>query len=123
MEGIEPSGDHLVGQLAERNKDHLVGGRQIREVEKYVLTRISATGVDPDRASQPDNIREHRWWTLAELRTTAETAYSLGIADLLTGVLVHGAAAGPLPLTVDLTDSRDVTTPFALTPCVPRKAW
>jgi hypothetical protein len=52
-------------------------------VEKYFLTRVSAADVDPARASQPDNIRENRWWTLAELRATAETVYPLGLADLV----------------------------------------
>ncbi|MGW3461457.1 NUDIX hydrolase [Streptomyces olivaceoviridis] len=89
--GTDDEAVELGAQLAERDKDHLVGGRHVRQVEKYFLTRVSATNVDPDRASQPDNIRAHRWWTLAELRTTAETVYPLGLADLLTGVLVHGA--------------------------------
>ncbi|GGY97094.1 hypothetical protein GCM10010300_46320 [Streptomyces olivaceoviridis] len=70
--------------------------------------------------SRPDNIREHRWWTLAELRTTAETVYPLGLADLLTGVLAHGAPLHPVVLAgVERTQllargpgrSSDVVTP------------
>ncbi|WP_217239254.1 NUDIX hydrolase [Streptomyces sp. AC555_RSS877] len=96
--GIDEKTVDLGAQLAERSKDHLVGGREVRQVEKYFLTRVSAADVDPARVSQPDNIREHRWWTLAELRATAETVYPLGLADLLTGVLAHGAPMHPVVL-------------------------
>ncbi|MFE2584890.1 NUDIX hydrolase [Streptomyces sp. NPDC059378] len=96
--GIDEKAVELGAQLAERSKDHLVSGREIRQVEKYFLTRFSAADVDPARASQSDNIREHRWWTLAELHDTAETVYPLGLADLLTGVLAHGAPMRPVVL-------------------------
>ncbi|MFF7451795.1 MULTISPECIES: hypothetical protein [unclassified Streptomyces] len=76
----------------------LVGGREVRQVEKYFLTRISAADVDPAGATQPDNIREHRWWTLAELRATTETVYPLGLADLVTNVLKNGAPLRPVVL-------------------------
>ncbi|GGX98082.1 NUDIX hydrolase [Streptomyces fructofermentans] len=96
--GIDEKAVELGAQLAERSKDHLVGGREVRQVEKYFLTRVSAADVDPARASQPDNIREHRWWTLAELRATAQTVYPRGLADLLTSVLTHGAPMRPVVL-------------------------
>ncbi|MGW2777299.1 NUDIX hydrolase [Streptomyces olivaceoviridis] len=96
--GIGEKTVELGAQLAERSTDHLVGGREVRQVEKYFLTRISATDVAPAQASQPDNIREHRWWTLAELRATVETVYPLRLADLLTDVLAHGAPVRPAVL-------------------------
>ncbi|MFI1445398.1 NUDIX hydrolase [Streptomyces fructofermentans] len=89
--GIDEKAVELGAQLAERSKDHLVGGREVRQVEKYFLTRVCAADVDPARASQPDNIREHRWWTLAELRATAQTVYPRDLADLLTGVQTRSA--------------------------------
>ncbi|MEN1882427.1 hypothetical protein [Streptomyces mirabilis] len=67
-------------QLAERTKDHLVGGREVRQVELYFLARVSAADVDPARAPQPDNIRAYRWWTLAELRNTQQTVHPVGLA-------------------------------------------
>ncbi|MBC2906747.1 NUDIX hydrolase [Streptomyces cupreus] len=96
--GVDASAVDLGAQLAERSKDHLVGGRAVRQVEKYFLARIPAAAIDPARASQPDNIREHRWWPLADLHATAETVYPLGLADLLTGVLAHGAPMRPVVL-------------------------
>ncbi|CAL9668333.1 NUDIX hydrolase [Streptomyces sp. enrichment culture] len=96
--GIDGQAVELGAQLAERSKDHLVGGREVRQVEKYYLARVSAADVNPARASQPDNIREYRWWPVTELRGTAETVYPLGLADLIAGVLERGAPARPVAL-------------------------
>ncbi|MFJ5035528.1 NUDIX hydrolase [Streptomyces sp. NPDC088560] len=84
--GIDKQAVELGVQLAERSKDHLVGGHQVRQVEKYFLARISATAVDPTHATQPDNIREYRWWTVNDLRCTNETVYPAGLADLVARV-------------------------------------
>ncbi|MFG2435787.1 hypothetical protein [Streptomyces sp. NPDC048508] len=63
-----------------------MGGREVRQVERYSLARVTESDVDPSRATQPDNIREYRWWTPAELRCTRETVYPVGLADLVTAV-------------------------------------
>ncbi|MFR0367529.1 NUDIX domain-containing protein [Streptomyces sp. MCC20] len=96
--GVLQEAIELGDQLAERSKEHLVGGREVRQVEKYFLARVPAAAIDPARASQPDNIREHRWWTLAELSATTETVYPIGLAGLVTGVLEHGAPVRPVVL-------------------------
>jgi 8-oxo-dGTP pyrophosphatase MutT (NUDIX family) len=97
--GIDEEAVDLGVQLAERSKDHLVGGHQVRQRERYFLTRVAAADVDPARATQPDNIRAHRWWTLDELRTTHETVYPLGIADLVTSVAEGRPPERPVVLT------------------------
>ncbi|MET7827015.1 NUDIX domain-containing protein [Streptomyces sp. NPDC005386] len=84
--GVDEEAVELGPQLAERNQDHLVGGREVRQVERYFLARVQDADVDPSRATQPDNIREYRWWTPAELRSTQETVYPVGLADLVTAV-------------------------------------
>ncbi|CAL9672535.1 RNA pyrophosphohydrolase (plasmid) [Streptomyces sp. enrichment culture] len=84
--GINEKAVELGVQLAERSKDHLVGGRQVRQVEKYFLVRVGAAVVDPARASQPDNIREYRWWTVPDLRRAKETVHPSGLADLAVAV-------------------------------------
>ncbi|MEV5784609.1 MULTISPECIES: NUDIX hydrolase [Streptomyces] len=81
--GIDEQAVELGVQLAERTKDHLVGGHPVRQVEKYFLARASTAAVDPSRATQPDNIREYRWWTLTDLRHAKETVYPDGLADLV----------------------------------------
>jgi ADP-ribose pyrophosphatase YjhB (NUDIX family) len=87
-------GEHIT----ERVQEHPVGGQQVRQVERYFLVRASADGIDPSKASQPDTIRSSRWWTLAELRSSTEAAYPLGLAQLLAGILDHGAPHPPVVL-------------------------
>ena len=89
---------HLSPQLAERNQDHLVGGREVRQIERYYLAHIQPDAVDPTRATQPDQIREWRWWTLDELRTTDQTIYPGGLADLITNALTQGVPHLPIVL-------------------------
>ncbi|WP_328373411.1 NUDIX domain-containing protein (plasmid) [Streptomyces sp. NBC_00445] len=96
--GIDEQAVELGVQLAERSKDHLVGGRQVRQLEKYFLARIDAAAVAPDRATQPDNIREHRWWTGPALRATRETIYPVGLADLVAAVTEGRIPARPIIL-------------------------
>jgi ADP-ribose pyrophosphatase YjhB (NUDIX family) len=88
----------LVAEIAERSQNHPVGGREVRQVEKYFLARIAASGIDPSRATQTDNIRSSRWWMLSELRATSETVYPLGLADLIADVLSNGVPEKPAVL-------------------------
>ncbi|MFJ4689211.1 NUDIX hydrolase [Streptomyces sp. NPDC088789] len=97
--GIDEKAIELGPQLAERSKDHMVGGHEVRQVERYFLTRVSAADVDPARATQADNIREHRWWTLAELRNTQETVYPVRLADLVAAVAEGRMPERPIVLT------------------------
>jgi ADP-ribose pyrophosphatase YjhB (NUDIX family) len=85
-------------EVAVRIQDHLVGGQQVRQVEKYFLVWATADDMDPSRATQTDNIRASRWWTLDELRSTDETVYPLGLADLIADVLTEGAPEQPVVL-------------------------
>lgn len=96
--GIDEGEIQLGGQIAERSKEHQVGGQDVRQVERYYLARIAADDVDPVRATQPDEIQARRWWTLDELRSTSETVYPIGLSDLITGILVAGAPERPVVL-------------------------
>ncbi|MCA1223395.1 NUDIX hydrolase [Streptomyces sp. 8L] len=88
----------LVAQIAERSQTHPVGGREVRQIEKYYLARIAASNIDPSRATQTDTIRTSRWWTLSELRATSETVYPLGLADLIADILSNGVPENPAVL-------------------------
>lgn len=89
----------LGAQIAVRSHDHPVGGQPVRQIEKYFLVRAASSDIDPARATNPDNIRARRWWTLHELWTTTETVYPIDLADLLTTVLTEGPPARPIALT------------------------
>ncbi|MFE2192183.1 NUDIX hydrolase [Streptomyces olivaceus] len=91
--------DVLLGaQLAERRQHHPVAGHWVRQVEKYFLVCAEAADFAADRATQTDNIRESRWWTLTELRDTGETVYPLGLASLIADILRNGAPNQPTTL-------------------------
>nr|WP_180686625.1 NUDIX domain-containing protein [Streptomyces gossypiisoli] len=96
--GIDEHAVELGVQLAERRKDHFVGGLQIRQVERYFLARISAAAVDPARATQPDTIRELRWWTVSELQAATETVYPAGLADLVAAIVEGHTPERPVVL-------------------------
>lgn len=96
--GIDEKAVELGAQLAERSKNHLVGGREVRQVEKYFLAHASASDIDPTHATQPDNIREYRWWPLAELRATQETVYPEALADLVVAVITGDIPQRPVVL-------------------------
>lgn len=97
--GIDETAIELGAQLAKRSADHLVGGREVRQIERYFLVRVSPADVNPARATQPDNIGEHRWWTEDELRSTGETVYPRGLADLVAAVAEGRTPRQPVVLT------------------------
>jgi 8-oxo-dGTP pyrophosphatase MutT (NUDIX family) len=84
--------------LATRTKEHPVAGRPVRQAERYYLARIPAEAVQPGAATQTDNIRESRWWTLAEMTSTRQTIYPTGLSDLLQAVLTEGPPEQPATL-------------------------
>ena len=84
--------------LATRVKDHLVAGQPVRQAERYYLARADAASVSAASATQPDNIQDHRWWTLDELAATGQTVYPAGLATLLQHILASGPPPEPVTL-------------------------
>lgn len=84
--------------VAERAKEHTVGGRRVRQVELYYMARIKAGELDLAAATQPDEITDYRWWTRSEIATANDPIYPLGLLDLVTGYLAHGAPRQPVTL-------------------------
>ena len=59
--------------------------RQYRQEQEFFLVRVpewqvDTTGFDPEEQLSID---DHRWWSVAELETTAETIYPEELAGLL----------------------------------------
>jgi 8-oxo-dGTP pyrophosphatase MutT (NUDIX family) len=73
--GIDEATPEPGMQLAERSKDHLVGGREVRQVERYFLARVSPGDVRSERATQPDNIILDSLATV--IRTADEPAWAM----------------------------------------------
>ncbi|KOU43564.1 NUDIX domain-containing protein [Streptomyces sp. WM6378] len=96
--GIEERDVELGAQLAERSSKHAVGGHEVCQVERYYLARFAPEDIDTSHASQSDNIRCYRWWTLHELQTTHATIYPVGLGDLITSILSSGPPRRPVVL-------------------------
>lgn len=84
--------------LATRTKDHPVAGRDVRQVELYYLARVQTEDVLPQSAASPDNIREWRWWTLAELAAASQAVYPAELAEMVRDILASGPPSAPLML-------------------------
>jgi hypothetical protein len=69
-----------------------------RQIEEYFVAVVDAVEIDPARASQPDDIRAWQWWSLHEMRETAQTIYPLGLAKLIIDYLRSGPPATPIEL-------------------------
>ena len=52
----------------------------------------------PRSAASPDNIREWRWWTLAELAATSQAVYPAELTELVRDILASGLPSAPLTL-------------------------
>ncbi|MEV6983916.1 NUDIX domain-containing protein [Sphaerisporangium sp. NPDC051017] len=84
--------------VAERVKEHTVGGRPVRQVELYYLVRIKTDEFDLAAATQPDEITAYRWWTRDEITSASDPVYPLGLLDLVNTYLVHGVPEHPITL-------------------------
>ena len=51
----------------------------------------------PQSAVSPDNIREWRWWTLAEL-ASSQAVYPAELAEMVRDILASGPPSAPLTL-------------------------
>ena len=82
-----------------RVKEHPVAGRPRPKAERYYLPRIPAAAVQPCAATQTDNVRESRWWTLAEMSGTRQTIHPAGPGTLAPqAVLADGPPEEPVTL-------------------------
>ncbi|GAB1822180.1 NUDIX hydrolase [Herbidospora sp. RD11066] len=93
--GVDDTLVRIGALIAERSKVHQVGDRDVRQVERYFLAHMAASAINPAQATRPDTIRGFRWWTLDELRNTADTVYPTGLADLIAEVITTGAPHTP----------------------------
>lgn len=98
---VEETGLHILSigpqlWLQEQVLDVGDGEEWLRE--RYFLVMAGASGQTLDHARRTEEeaavLREDRWWSLDELRQTAETVFPLDLAPLLEPVL-----AGQIPAT------------------------
>lgn len=85
--GLVP--DQLQGPVHERVAVFDFEGVTYRQSEQFFTARVpSGGGIVSDGFTEVERraVLRHRWWTLAELRTTTAAVYPEGLADILTSV-------------------------------------
>lgn len=87
---LEP-GD-LVGPILRRTPEFTFLGRPCRQDETTFLARVSTTAVTKAGWTEVERaaLDGMDWWTLTQLRSTAETVYPPDLADRIEPVLRHG---------------------------------
>jgi hypothetical protein len=73
-------------ELWERDFDLDLMQGSVHQVERYFLVRLAAVA-PPVSNSSAEPIREHRWWSLADLEVTREVIYPEGFASSLATLL------------------------------------
>lgn len=78
-------------------------GEQYEQEQSFLLARTTAgTGDGLDCSGSPEDeqpqLSEARWWTVAELRASAETIYPVRLAELLEQLLAQGPPVVPVRL-------------------------
>ncbi|GAB2740236.1 NUDIX hydrolase [Kitasatospora kifunensis] len=77
-------------------------GERYEQHQTFHLARIRQTGPELDSSGSTSEeraqLREARWWTLAELRRTTEQVYPVRLAELLELLLEQGPPVHPVRL-------------------------
>ena len=71
--------------VLERERAMAFDGESVLLQETYLIGHTHVTAISWDGVEEAERavFREHRWWTLAELRATTDTVYPEGLADLV----------------------------------------
>ncbi len=87
--GLRVPASALGPVVHERTTEFTFVGAHYRQFEHYYLLRVDAHEVDTagaDAVVDP-GVTGHRWWALADLRSTGEVVFPPELADLLERVL------------------------------------
>lgn len=81
--------DELGEVVLERDAAFTLAGVRYAQAEQFFLTRIGQHAVDTAGFSDFERrfVLDHRWWSVEQLRTTTETVYPEGLAELLARLL------------------------------------
>jgi ADP-ribose pyrophosphatase YjhB (NUDIX family) len=83
----------LLGEVDRRSFEMDYGGRLVRAQERLYLARTDQAGREihgVEAMHAADGIAAWRWWTLAELDSTAEAIWPAHLADLIRNALGRG---------------------------------
>jgi 8-oxo-dGTP pyrophosphatase MutT (NUDIX family) len=96
----------LDGWIWSREKDGLIGAEPVRAVERYYLVRAEPEVIHTGNqlAYEREVYQQFSWWSVDELRTSGETAYPAGLANLLDRLIADGIPAQPMSLPEEIND-------------------
>jgi ADP-ribose pyrophosphatase YjhB (NUDIX family) len=83
----------LLNEVDRRSFEMDYGGRLVRQQERLYLARTDQAGREirgVEAMHAADGIAAWRWWTLAELDSTAEAIWPAHLADLIRNALGRG---------------------------------
>ncbi len=96
--GLLVAPGELAGPVWERTADFPYLGQPCRQHEEFFVLRLGA-GAELSRAGwtalEVATITDVRWWSVQELRTTVDTVYPAGLAELLAELLADPPAGPP----------------------------
>jgi 8-oxo-dGTP pyrophosphatase MutT (NUDIX family) len=83
--GLRCSAAELGEPVFESEVEFAFAGVLYAQHQSFFLLRVDSHDVDTSgfEALEASAIVDHRWWTREELRSTSETVYPLGVADVL----------------------------------------
>lgn len=85
---LQPS--ELTGPVARRSAEFEFATRSVRQHEEFFLAQMSGPvhlASDGWTELEKQTLDEFRWWTVAEIRSSAETVYPLQLADVVSKYL------------------------------------
>jgi aspartyl/glutamyl-tRNA(Asn/Gln) amidotransferase C subunit len=87
--GLRAAPGDLIGPVHHEIAEFSFDGVSYRQDQVFFFLRVHSWVVDTSGFEPVEvaTVDAHRWWSAAELRTTDQVHYPLGLADLLTEVL------------------------------------
>jgi 8-oxo-dGTP pyrophosphatase MutT (NUDIX family) len=85
-----PVGAEVPAVSGWRNISHAASSRPFRQYERFFLASVQVPRrpvADVGGMHASDGIRAAHWWSLAELETTEDVVYPVGLADVLRDLL------------------------------------
>ncbi|MER7756350.1 NUDIX domain-containing protein [Kitasatospora sp. NPDC097643] len=75
-------------------------GQRYQQEQWFHLARTDETGLDHSGMGEEEHAQllAARWWTVEELRETAETVYPVGLAEFVERLLADGPPVTPVRL-------------------------
>jgi hypothetical protein len=89
----------------QRRKMVFFGGEWVDADELTFVVRVSFAEVVHDNQLEQERmvIRNHRWWSLEELRTTSDTVFPDNLSDHLEPILSGETPSSPIDISPENT--------------------